>query len=234
MFQKARQNRVFQDVVDQIQDAILEGKIKEGDKLPPERELKETFNISRGTLREALRVLEQKGLIEIRLGVSGGAIVKSITSEGTSQSLSLLIRSQSVGLDHLAEFRVGLEADIVGLACKRATPSDIVKLDQILDTAKNYLSESNWDEFIRADEKFHLTLADISRNPLYQTIQKAIQDNIHKYYEKYLSKEGSILSENFTHLCEIVEAIKAGSPEKASEKMKEHVGKFGTHMNNKN
>lgn len=58
MFQEARQNRTFQNVIDQIQEAILQGRLKAGDKLPPERELKEMFNTSRGTLREALRVLE--------------------------------------------------------------------------------------------------------------------------------------------------------------------------------
>ena len=73
MFKKAKQTRVFQDVVEQVQDAILNGKLKPGSKLPPERALKDMFNTSRGTLREALRVLEQKGLIDIKLGVAGGA-----------------------------------------------------------------------------------------------------------------------------------------------------------------
>ena len=71
MFQKARKNRIYQDVVDQIEEAILDGKLKVGDILPPERALMERFETSRGTLREALRVLEQKGLIEIRLGKNG-------------------------------------------------------------------------------------------------------------------------------------------------------------------
>ena len=87
MFKKAKQNRVFQDVVEQIQDAIIKGKLKPGARLPAERELKDLFNTSRGTLREALRVLEQKGLIEIKLGVSGGAIVKRIDAEPIVESL---------------------------------------------------------------------------------------------------------------------------------------------------
>ena len=81
LFRKAKQSRIFQDVVDQIQGAILDGQIKPGDKLPAERELGEMLGTSRGTLREALRVLEQKGLIEIRLGVGGGAIVKDPSDE---------------------------------------------------------------------------------------------------------------------------------------------------------
>ena len=71
MFRIAAQNRIFQDVVNQIQDAVLDGRLKVGDVLPPERDLKAMFDTSRGTLREALRVLEERGLIEIKLGVHG-------------------------------------------------------------------------------------------------------------------------------------------------------------------
>ena len=84
MFEAAKQTKVFQNVVEQIQEAILDGRLTTGQTLPAERELKEMFSISRGTLREALRVLEQKGLIEIRLGVNGGAVV---TAEDTTSHI---------------------------------------------------------------------------------------------------------------------------------------------------
>ena len=119
LFRKAKQNRIFQDVVEQIQDVILDGKIKPGERLPSERELGEMLGTSRGTLREALRILEQKGLIEIRLGVNGGAIVKETNWEQMSETLALLIRSQSVALEHLAEFREGVEGIIASLAAER-------------------------------------------------------------------------------------------------------------------
>ena len=70
LFRKAKQSRIYQDVVEQIQTAILDGEIEAGAKLPSERDLCDLFQTSRGTLREALRILEQKSLIEIRLGVS--------------------------------------------------------------------------------------------------------------------------------------------------------------------
>jgi DNA-binding FadR family transcriptional regulator len=76
IFTQAKQNRIFEDVIRQVQDAILDGVLKPGDKLPAERELKEMLDVSRGTLREALRVLEIKGLITIKTGVNGGAIVR--------------------------------------------------------------------------------------------------------------------------------------------------------------
>ncbi|MCK7504178.1 MAG: GntR family transcriptional regulator [Desulfobacterales bacterium] len=98
MFQTAKPTKVFQEVVAQIEEAILAGRIETGQTLPSERELKEMFQISRGTLREALRVLEQKGLIEIRLGVGGGSVVRAVDAGRVSESLGLLIRSQKVSL----------------------------------------------------------------------------------------------------------------------------------------
>ena len=93
LFRAAKQNRIFQDVVEQIQEAIIEGHLQVGDRLPAERELKEMLQTSRSTLREALRVLEQKGLIEIKLGMGGGAVVKAVTPDLMVDSLDLLIRS---------------------------------------------------------------------------------------------------------------------------------------------
>ena len=109
MFRKTVQNRIYQDLVEQIQDAILDGKLKPGDKLPSQRELVELFQTSRASLREALRVLQHKGLIEVKLGVSGGAVVKDINTEQITEDLSLLMQHQKVSFDQLAEFREGVE-----------------------------------------------------------------------------------------------------------------------------
>ena len=93
-----------------------------------ERELCEMFQTSRGTLREALRILEQKSLIEIRLGVNGGAYVKDANGELMAENLAMLIRSQTISLSHLAEFREGIEGSVAGLAAQRASAGDIKKL----------------------------------------------------------------------------------------------------------
>jgi DNA-binding FadR family transcriptional regulator len=125
MFQTAKQTKIFQDVVEQIQEAILDGRLKAGDTLPAERELKQMFNISRGTLREALRVLEQKGLIQIKLGVGGGSVVKAVDTDQISESLGLLIRSQKVSLNHLAEFREDVEGIVAANAARTSMTPEI-------------------------------------------------------------------------------------------------------------
>ena len=116
MFRKTQHNRVFQDLVDQIQAAILDGRLKPGDKLPSQRDLVDMFQTSRASIREALRVLEQKGLIEVKLGVSGGAVIKTAGTESITADLTLLMQQQQVSFDHLAEFRESIEGDVAAMA----------------------------------------------------------------------------------------------------------------------
>jgi len=232
MFQKARKNRIYQDVVDQIEEAILDGKLNVGDTLPPERELMERFETSRGTLREALRVLEQKGLIEIRLGTNGGAVIKGLTTEKISENLALLIRFQRVSLEHLAEFREGVEGNVVALAAKRATPSDILQLRLLLEEARQYKENgiSHQDAFIRVDEHLHQALARISQNPMYTSILQTLHENIHPYFENFLPRDPHVIEENFSDLCDIVQAVENGDAQKARKLAQLHVRRFNQYM----
>ena len=234
MFQAAKQTKVFQDVVEQIQEAIFEGRLKTGQTLPAERELKAMFNISRGTLREALRVLEQKGLIEIKLGVGGGSIVKAVDTEQISESLGLLIRSQKVSLNHLAQFREDVESIIAGHAAQSHTPKDIAKLKKLLAEALKCVERgrSQRDAFIDIDKQIHLTTAEITANPIYISVLHSIHDNIHRYYERFLSMEKRELEENYRDLCAIIEAIESGQASQARELARQHVKRFSRYMKN--
>lgn len=232
MFRKSKQSRIFQDVVEQIQEAIVAGKLKAGNQLPPERELKELFNVSRGTLREALRVLEQKGLIEIRTGVSGGSIVKGLGTEQVSESLDLLIRYQKVSLQNLAEFRVGLEGDAAAIAAHRATPDDVARLKALLAKASEHLNKGpeQWDTFLRTDEQIHLAIAETTHNPLYISVLETISRNIHTYFESFLPMEEPILRENHQDIANLISAIEAGNPDEARRVAQEHVRRFNSYM----
>jgi DNA-binding FadR family transcriptional regulator len=235
LFRKAKQSRIFQDVVEQIQSAILDGRLEPGDKLPAERELGEIFGTSRGTLREALRVLEQKGLIEIRVGVGGGAIVKDPGGEQITESLDLLIRSQKISLNHLAEFREDVEGTVTGMAAERATDDDIRHLQDLLEVAKASweLGAAQWTEFMRVDEKVHMFMARISGNPIYEYILKTVHDNIHIYYDRYLPWGPKELNENYDDLCQLVAAVADKDAERAVRVAREHVHRFNSYMEKK-
>ena len=235
MFQAAKQTKVFQDVVEQIQEAIFDGRLETGQTLPAERELKGMFNISRGTLREALRVLEQKGLIEIKLGVGGGSIVKAVDIEQISESLGLLIRSQKVSLNHLAQFREDVESIIAAHAAQWHRPQDITKLKKLLTKARECVEKgrSRRDAFINIDKQIHMAMAEITGNPIYISVLHSIHENIHRYYDRFLSMDKPELEENYQDLCNIIEAIENGLVEQARELAQHHVARFNRYMQEK-
>lgn len=232
MFRAAKQNRIFQDVVDQIEEAIIAGKLQPGDTLPSERDLKSLFQTSRGTLREALRVLEQKGLIEIKLGVGGGSVVKGAPMKQVCDSLDLLVRFQQISLQHLAEFREGLEGIVAASAARRATRRDIVELEGLIEKARVYVARGvpQCRRFVEIDRQIHQALARITGNPMYIVVHKMIHDNIQRYYERFLPWTEAMLQENFEDLRNIVTLIKAGHADQASTLARRHVQRFRDHM----
>jgi len=231
MFTTVKQNKAYQDVVEQIQEAIIAGTLKPGSQLPAERELKEQFGISRGTLREALRVLEQKGLIEIRTGVAGGSLIREVNCENLSDNIGLLIRNRAVSLRDLAEFREGMEGDVAALAAQRASDQDRLQLQELLAEADAHLKEGRqWDAFVRTDELIHLALARISGNQLFIAVLTSVYFNIHTYYENYLPWTKALLQENFDDLRNIVAAVTGGDTERAREIALGHVRRFNAHM----
>jgi GntR family transcriptional regulator, transcriptional repressor for pyruvate dehydrogenase complex len=232
LFRAARQNRIFQDVVEQIQEAIIDGQLKVGDRLPAERDLKERLQTSRSTLREALRVLEQKGLIEIKLGMGGGAVVKAVTSDLVTESLDLLIRSQQVSLRHIAEFRQRVEGDVVILATSRMKASHTRVLKTLLIEARQCVDRGAEavSDFLTADKNIHLYFAKITGNPIYISILKTIHENIRRYYEEFLVMEEAEMNENLQDLEDVVNAMENGDAKRAGDIARTHVRRFNGYM----
>ncbi len=233
-FQRVKKSRIFQNVVDQIRDAILEGRLNPGDMLPPERELRETFNVSRGTLREALRVLEHMGIIEIKLGTGGGISVKQAGIDQLKESLTLLIRSGTLPISEIGEFREGIEGKIASLAAKRASVDDIKDLEELIASAVAFNEQglSAWNDFLDIDQQIHKKLAEISKNSLYSYSARIIHDNIRRYYDKYLDNTIDRMEDNLQDLRNMVDAVKNHLPEKAARFAENHVRRFNIRMGN--
>jgi len=234
MFQKTNQHRVFQDLVNQIEGAILDGRLHVGDKLPPQRELVEMFQTSRASLREALRVLEQKGLIDIKLGVSGGAVIKAVDTEPVTESLALLIQHQKVSLEELAEFREGVEGNVAALAARRVTRAEIVKLKALLENARECVRTgvAAWEKFCEVDNAIHVAIAAASGNSVYGFVLRMVHGNIQKYYEAHPLKDERILKENYDDLCEIVQALEKKQATAVKSLVQGHVRRFNRYMLN--
>jgi GntR family transcriptional repressor for pyruvate dehydrogenase complex len=232
MFNQAKQNRAFEDVIFQIQEAILQKRLKEGDKLPSERNLRETFKVSRGTLREALRALEQKGLITIKTGVQGGPIVCPVDTRQMSESLDFLLRYQKISLRELAEFREAVEGFVAAKAAEKAGKKDLMQLTALLQSIKKHLDSSpfDWQAVIIKDNEFHVSLSRIAGNRVFESILGTVYENIFKYFDRFLSKKRGPQEKNYRDLCKIKEAIEKRNPQRAQSLVQDHVRYFNRMM----
>lgn len=235
-FNKMKPLRNFQNVADQIQEAIIDGRLKAGDKLPSEMKLKDMFDTSRGTIREALRVLEQRGLIDIKTGVSGGATVRDLSTEKITEGLDLLMQYQKVSAKHLEEFRHEVEGRVTALATERATKRDIQRLKGILAEAQEQLERGaeTSKEFFRTDVRLHIALAEIARNPLFVAVLQMIHENILGRWLQVSPSDENILKENYQDLCGIVSAVEHGEANEARLLAQDHVRRFQRYMKARN
>ncbi len=185
-FSSVKSLRVFQSALEQIEDAILGGSLNPGDKLPNERKLIEDLSISRPTLREVLRVLEQKGFIKIKIGAKGGAFVKKIGVQQASDGLNILLKQGKISLislRHLYEFREGTEGAVAALATERASTKDIDQLEADLKKAQQLLEKNPPDhiKFWEAESHLHVMMAKLSGNIIYEWVLSAVHTKIHSY-----------------------------------------------------
>ncbi len=234
MFKKTNQQRIFEDLVAQIEEAILDGRLKAGDKLPAQRDLVEMFQTSRGPLREALRVLEQKGLLDIKRGVRGGAVIKRPGMAPVAESLGLLVRHRKITLAELAQFREGVEGNVAGIAAQQATPADIAGLKGLLDQAGQHAKAGvrAWESFCRVDNRIHVAIAKAAGNRVYEFVLRMVHDNIQQYYEAHPLKNQAFMQENYQDLRDIVSAIEKQQATAVRSLMQSHVRRFNRYMNN--
>jgi GntR family transcriptional repressor for pyruvate dehydrogenase complex len=153
-------------------DLILSNKLQVGDRLPSERELGEQFGVSRTVIREAVRGLATKGVIDVRTG--SGLRVAAVESEAVSEMLGLYLRGRQINYDHVHDVRLLLEVHVAGLAATRATKDDI---DQIAAVHTQMAREiSDVDAATKLDLEFHRSIARATHNDLYLVLMDSIGD----------------------------------------------------------
>lgn len=154
--------RISEVIVDQVRLLIRQGQLTAGDRLPSERELCERFGVSRVTVREALRVLEANGLVEIRVGARGGAFVTAPSSRLVGEGIADLITLASLTAVEVTEARMVFELGIVPLVCDRATAEDIDALYEICDRSSAALQDDEYPLELSAE--WHTRYAQAAHN----------------------------------------------------------------------
>ena len=151
---------VYEKIVGHVRDGILAGRLKPGDRLPPERELVRQFRVGRGAIREAFRILEQSALIRIRPGKGGGAFVAGRPSAAVTRSLSDLLRFGGISLDDVVEARVALEGFVIDIIANQADTDDLARLADSVERAARFFEEGRRAEKREENFNFHVLLAE--------------------------------------------------------------------------
>ena len=219
MYKLVRTSRLYEQILQQIEDAILKGTLKPGDQLPAERELAQQFGVSRTAVREAVKALREKGLVEAYSG--RGTFVTDGTSQAVRQSLDLMMKiGQPEGSTHLAEVRAILEPEIAALAAIRAEEQDIAAMREAVAVMDR--SGSDGDAFIEADLDFHLSLAEAAANPLILSLIDSIVGLLREQRMRVFKVKGGPERGQFHHK-RILEAVERRDSEKAREAMRAHL-----------
>jgi GntR family transcriptional regulator, transcriptional repressor for pyruvate dehydrogenase complex len=176
-FSRIRNLRAFEEIADQIRKELSDRRLRAGDRLPPERMLAEQFGVSRNTLREALRSLENAGLLRLQKGATGGAFVRESTGDAIVTGLRDMFHLGAVEPEHLTEARVMIESSAVRTACERATSEDIAALNANIAAAAK-AARQNIDFYEQAANHldFHRIIARATKNPVLVIVMEALLD----------------------------------------------------------
>jgi GntR family transcriptional repressor for pyruvate dehydrogenase complex len=217
MFKSVKHVRVSDEIVNQVKTLISEGKLKPGDRLPPERDLFKEFGVSRPSLREALNTLVAMGFLEVK---GKRTFIKSVASESMQDPLSLLIKTDTQKIFDLIEVRKALEAWGAFLAAQRATEEDIKQLENILEEMRKAFEQGrSWE---KQDADFHLGIAQATHNTIQTHIMSTIYDLLRESVARVF-KDRSKAKKLLDHHNQMFSAIKNHSPDKARERTLEHL-----------
>jgi GntR family transcriptional repressor for pyruvate dehydrogenase complex len=219
VYRVVKTSRLFEQIVQQVEDSILNNQLKPGDQLPAERDLAQRFGVSRTAVREAVKTLREKGLVEAYTG--RGTFVTNGTSQAIRQSLDLMIRiNQQEGSANLAELRQVLEPEIAALAAPRIEEQLLSTMREAVVIMDRNLHDP--DAYVEADLDFHLALAEAVGNPLILSLLDSIVGLLREQRSRIFKVDGGPERGQFHHK-RILAAIEKRDPDKAREAMRAHL-----------
>ena len=218
MLKAVEKKRAYEDIVKQIFSLIEKGKLKRGDQLPVERELSETFKVSRATVREAIFSLESMGLVQRRQG--DGTYVIASSEEALVQPLATALFHEKDDIIDIFFVRKIIEPEVAQLASENRTLEEIDELEEIL--RKQAKEVESGENPIDTDSELHRLLARMARNKVLERLLVTLVDLLGKTRQKYLQTEERKQKSLHGHY-EILAAIKNGDGRAARKVMLRHL-----------
>jgi DNA-binding FadR family transcriptional regulator len=227
VFTPVQTRRTFEEAADQIAEKVRTGELRAGDRLPGERSLAMQMQISRPTLREAVKVLVDAGVLEVRRGPGGGMYVATdvVPTELVRHSASLRLAEIATVL----EARRLLEPQVAQLAAERATEQDFEALERSIEAMRR-LVEGGWhprheDRFLQLDVQFHLALARAAGNPTVETLMRMLFRQLE--IARDMAMHIPLVPEWTIGIHErTLAALRAGEPDEVAAVMDEHLGQL--------
>jgi GntR family transcriptional repressor for pyruvate dehydrogenase complex len=218
MLKAIEKKRAYEDIVKQIRTLIERGKLKRGDQLPVERELSETFKVSRATVREAIFNLEVMRLVQRRQG--DGTYVIASSEETLVQPLAAALFHERDDIIDIFSIRKMIEPEVAQLASANATPEEIAELEELLKEQEEEIAGGKLP--IQTDTDFHHLLARMSRNRVLERLLLALVDLLRRTRENYL-QTSERMGRSLRGHREILKAIKNGQGRVARQAMRRHL-----------
>ena len=216
-----REQRLYERVVEKVLELISSGAWKSGYRLPPERELSEAFGVSRTVVREAVKALEARGVLESATG--SGVSVRGVDFIMLSRSFETYVQlsNQDDFEIRLNEVRRVLEVEMVALAASRATPEQRAQLHEIYQQMR--AGDKNAKQMAELDFRLHMTLAEATQNELFKVLLAPLINQLRDHIT--LTWEGFPRPVNLVHEQHeaIVAAVESGDPEAARQAMIKHL-----------
>jgi len=214
--------RAYESIVQQVLELIENGKLKQGDQLPSERELTEIFKVSRTTVREAIRTLESMKLLQSRQG--NGTYVLASSEEDLIQPLAAALFNAKDDIRHIFYVRKIIEPHVAELAAENATAREIEEMEEILRKQEACIQRN--ENIIETDSAFHNLMASTTKNRVMERLTAALVDFLKQSREHYLldDEQGNNRPEkSLEGHKQVLAAIKKGDGEAAQRLMLQHL-----------
>lgn len=205
-------------VVAKITNLIIDGELSEGELLPPENKLCEIFGVSRSILREAIRVLATKGLVEVRSGY--GTLARAPKDEIPEEALSNYLKANSISLLQPMEIRIPIEIEAAKLAAERREEQHITMIEEALQIMRS--PAKTLEMYVRADDDFHEIIVTATHNPIFGIVLRPLRRYLHLSRQLIMQHFG--LSIGIEEHQAIFKSIKEQDVTSAAKKMEEHMG----------
>lgn len=215
--------RLYEQIADNLQDLILTKKLRPGDQLPTERELATKLGVNRTTAHQALQALQERGLIEMRVGA--GTYVTEVLPSVVVDSIERYFALSNCSDEDLITLRGILEPETAALAAKRATPEDLARLKELIEQIEDASASDDIEAYTVADTAFHEALAVASRNDLIRAIARALNRLMARHVQAELESRRPGQDERARSHRVMYEAIVAGDPDLAREAMRIHMAR---------